>query len=233
VTPAGRSPAGRGHPARVPGHEARRDGQPGRRDRRRGAFVLNVRALRSRPGNRQEVHLSGSIPALAVTHSWVPEDAEVRFDGEVESTLGGVTLAGTVTAPWTGSCRRCVEPASGVLRAEVRELCIDSGESAGPRRQQGGSPVRAQREKAAPDEDEAGEYYAVGPDELDVEPIVHDACILELPLAPLCSESCRGLCPGCGVNLNGGDCSCTGQVDLSASTAAGGEHDSEHRQESE
>jgi len=32
---------------------------------------------------------------------------------------------------------------------------------------------------------------------------------LALPMKPLCSESCRGLCPQCGTNLNTGSCSCT------------------------
>ena len=31
---------------------------------------------------------------------------------------------------------------------------------------------------------------------------------LALPMKPLCRESCRGLCPECGTNLNTGTCSC-------------------------
>ena len=29
-----------------------------------------------------------------------------------------------------------------------------------------------------------------------------------LPMKPLCSEACRGLCPECGTNLNRNDCGC-------------------------
>ena len=50
--------------------------------------------------------------------------------------------------------------------------------------------------------------YVIGGDFLDLEPIVHDASILELPLAPLCQDDCRGLCPECGVNRNHESCSC-------------------------
>jgi uncharacterized protein len=31
---------------------------------------------------------------------------------------------------------------------------------------------------------------------------------LALPMKPLCSEACHGLCPVCGTNLNRGTCDC-------------------------
>jgi uncharacterized protein len=39
-------------------------------------------------------------------------------------------------------------------------------------------------------------------------PLVRDALLLELPLAPLCREDCRGLCAHCGADLNDGPCDC-------------------------
>lgn len=45
--------------------------------------------------------------------------------------------------------------------------------------------------------------------EYDISDRVREAIILELPLKPLCSENCRGLCPMCGVNLNETECECT------------------------
>jgi uncharacterized protein len=91
-------------------------------------------------------------------------------------------VTGTVTARYVGECRRCLEPARGTIAVEVRELCAESGDG----------------ETA----------YALSPKTLDLEPIVHDACILELPLAPLCREGCAGLCPQCGANRNTERCDC-------------------------
>ena len=48
---------------------------------------------------------------------------------------------------------------------------------------------------------------------LDPEPLVRDAIALELPFAPLCSPTCRGLCPRCGGDRNLGECSCTEAID--------------------
>ena len=45
-------------------------------------------------------------------------------------------------------------------------------------------------------------------DYLDLRPLVRDALLLELPVAPLCRDDCRGLCPRCGADLNSGPCDC-------------------------
>lgn len=43
---------------------------------------------------------------------------------------------------------------------------------------------------------------------LDLTDEVRETIILGFPNYPLCSESCRGLCPRCGVNLNRERCGC-------------------------
>lgn len=45
--------------------------------------------------------------------------------------------------------------------------------------------------------------------EYDLSERVRQAILLELPLKALCSESCLGLCPMCGTNLNESKCECT------------------------
>jgi uncharacterized protein len=45
-------------------------------------------------------------------------------------------------------------------------------------------------------------------DFIDLAPIVCEQVILQIPIKPLCSEECKGLCPHCGVNLNAASCNC-------------------------
>jgi len=144
-------------------------------------FVVPVAALRRRAGSTERVVLEGVIEELAVTGSEVPAGSVVRLDAVLEAVSGGVLVRGRVHASWRGACRRCLEPVVGELAGEVDELCLD-----------------------VPDE----EHYEAGREALDLEPLVHDACILALPLAPLCAPGCRGLCVWCGANLNLGPCGC-------------------------
>jgi uncharacterized protein len=43
---------------------------------------------------------------------------------------------------------------------------------------------------------------------LDVDQLVCDELILNLPMKVLCSESCKGICNRCGTNLNHETCDC-------------------------
>lgn len=46
---------------------------------------------------------------------------------------------------------------------------------------------------------------------VDLSDVIREALVLTLPSKPLCDESCRGLCPNCGVNLNEESCKCKGE----------------------
>lgn len=57
--------------------------------------------------------------------------------------------------------------------------------------------------------DESSDDYIQAPDyKLDTVSLLRDDILLELPSKFLCKESCKGLCPKCGKNLNEGECSC-------------------------
>ena len=46
-------------------------------------------------------------------------------------------------------------------------------------------------------------------EQLDVGASVGEQIVLELPMKPVCKESCEGLCDQCGQDLNEGSCSCS------------------------
>jgi len=52
-------------------------------------------------------------------------------------------------------------------------------------------------------------------EEINMDSEIAEQVMLEVPYKPLCSESCRGLCPQCGADLNAGDCGCDrGEINL-------------------
>ena len=57
-------------------------------------------------------------------------------------------------------------------------------------------------------EDESDDYIQAPDYKLDTVSLLRDDILLELPSKFLCKESCKGLCPKCGKNLNEGSCSC-------------------------
>jgi uncharacterized metal-binding protein YceD (DUF177 family) len=57
------------------------------------------------------------------------------------------------------------------------------------------------------DDDEIRTIEA-GAMEIDLLPHLREELLLTVPPYAECKDECRGLCPGCGVNLNEEDCGC-------------------------
>jgi uncharacterized protein len=131
---------------------------------------IGVMELRRRPGTQRDVHVATTLPGLHITGAQVPDDAELQVDATLESIEGAaVTVTGTVTVPWTAECRRCLDQIGGVATVAVSEVFEVT-------------PVE-------------GETYPIEGDEVDLEPVVRDAALLHLPLAPLCRPDCTGPAP--------------------------------------
>lgn len=50
--------------------------------------------------------------------------------------------------------------------------------------------------------------------EIDTSDFIRQEIILHFPMIPVCSNSCKGLCPKCGTNLNKKSCNCKTDSDL-------------------
>lgn len=61
--------------------------------------------------------------------------------------------------------------------------------------------------------EEDGEIVLLDDGEIDVGDLAYTAFVLDMDTKHLCSEDCKGLCPGCGVNLNQEPCRCKKQAD--------------------
>lgn len=133
-----------------------------------GPFVIGIAEQRRTPGRIRPVSVAGPLPGLALSDAQVPDDADVVADLDLELLVDGhLTTQGRIRAPWTGRCRRCLQDVAGELDIEIAEVFEPS-----------------------PAED--AETYPLDADRVDLEPMVRDAVLLALPLAPLCREDCPG-----------------------------------------
>ncbi len=148
----------------------------------RRALRVPVVELLRRPGNRRHLRLEVPVGGLTVVDSHVAEGEPVTVDVELEALTDGVVVTGVLSVAWESACRRCLRPVHGVATAVVREVFAER-------------PV-------------SDEQWAFDGEELDLEPMVRELLLLELPLAPLCREDCAGLCPTCGADRNEGACGC-------------------------
>lgn len=59
-----------------------------------------------------------------------------------------------------------------------------------------------------PPPDEEADFVPVTEDQIELDSLLEEELVVNLPLAPLCSDACKGLCPTCGTNRNEQDCAC-------------------------
>jgi uncharacterized protein len=170
-------------PAAVP----HRTGATASHDARRPAgnpWIVDLRELGRRAGSLHEFDRTLPAPdGWRVELIGVPEGAQVQLHLRLESVMEGVLVSGEVEVPVSGSCARCLEPVDDVVGLDVQELFAYSGSTT----------------EATSEEDEV---RRVEGDFLDLEPMVRDAVVLALPLAPVCDENCAGLCVDCGQRLD-------------------------------
>ncbi|HCU92078.1 MAG TPA: metal-binding protein [Actinobacteria bacterium] len=153
----------------------------------RGPLVFDTRTLPRRPGSVRTENRNAPAPAdLQTGMAGVQEGANLELDVTLESVTEGVLVTATVTAPVTGECARCLEPVAQTMQVWCREL-FSYEQGSGSYEQAGG--------------DAAEDGYSLDGDLLDLEPVLRDALVPALPLAPLCRDDCPGLCAECGVLL--------------------------------
>ena len=148
----------------------------------RDPLVLSTRALGRRPGSMRTESLVVPAPeGLGVEMVSVPKGADIRLELRLEAVMEGVLVSGTGLVPIEGECARCLEPISQSVEVEFQELFVYSDTRSG----------------GHADDDER----RLEGDFVDLEPVLRDAVVLDLPLSPLCREDCPGLCVECGVRL--------------------------------
>lgn len=46
-------------------------------------------------------------------------------------------------------------------------------------------------------------------DEIDIDDLIREQMLLTIPMKPLCTSMCKGICPKCGRNFNETSCECS------------------------
>ncbi|MFQ5510565.1 MAG: DUF177 domain-containing protein [Candidatus Krumholzibacteriia bacterium] len=127
---------------------------------------------------------------------------ENRIDCHVELSVrrNGETyyIEINLTGTFSTACHRCLESTRFELNPSfglVVQRSVARGEPEGPAAD--GDFIR----------------LPAGQTELSLDPYIYENLIVNIPMQICCGEGCRGLCSGCGRNLNREECVCDGPAD--------------------
>ncbi|WP_406459308.1 DUF177 domain-containing protein [Streptomyces sp. NBC_00876] len=161
----------------------------------RNPLVFDTHELGRRPGALKRLTRSVDAPKdLGIDGViGVPEGAPVALDVRLESVMEGVLVTGTARASAVGECVRCLEPLSLEVEADFQEM-FSYPDADDRNRSRTADPV----DDAEDDEDR----FFLEDGLFDLESVLRDAVVLALPMQPVCTETCAGLCSECGIRLD-------------------------------
>ena len=145
---------------------------------------IDLRKIKRSGKDYEELDFSLDLKEDVLDFEGAKIENPIKVTGQV--TLTGehsVLLDLSVDFVVVGKCARCLEDAKAVCSAEIVDDISMDGDL----------------------------NYAVINDTVELDKIIEDAVILNAPTVLYCKQECKGICPGCGENLNYGQCKCKKQ----------------------
>ncbi len=138
-------------------------------------------------GSRNELSVDHEMDLSELSFLGVkPLRSPVAINGKIVSRAGIVEAQLSCKVSYVGFCDRCLKETVIDYVANINRTIVSSLEN------------------------EDNDDITVVPDmQLDLDDFCYADIVMSLPTKVLCNDSCRGLCPDCGKNLNEGDCGCS------------------------
>ena len=153
-------------------------------------LLLNLNQIRTAQDRIEQVHQADQFEADEDVRAVAP--VSLAFD--IFKDKQAFRLAGRAQTTLELKCSRCLEPYTAPVDQEFdlryQPHTVNGGEG----------------EREIEEDDLTTAFYEN--EEIDLGAIMHEQFVLSLPMKPLCSDACRGLCPVCGTNLNKSACDC-------------------------
>lgn len=139
----------------------------------------------------QTLKLEESPETLELCAEAASFEKPVKVDLSVSKSGAQLICRGRVKTSVRLECSRCLSVYDQPIISNL-DFVVDFGES-------------PQEFKSEEDN-----YFVADPSSgfFQIDNLVRETIILALPLKPLCSDDCKGLCPICGTDLNNSQCNC-------------------------
>lgn len=147
---------------------------------------INILKIRNAAGEKIYFDFRKKLDQITVNGQRFTFVDPVEVSGQIINRDDNFWLKGEAEALIATNCVSCLEPFQLKLHTVIDEIYGKA------------------KELYDPDD----EIVVFDGEVLDIEPEVIKSLLMEIPMRVVCSPDCRGLCQGCGCNLNIKQCDC-------------------------
>ena len=149
---------------------------------------ISLEKLKSREINVMELDFAEHLDHISVDGRQISILSPLEIKGEIVNTTEGMYLECNIKTTIEDFCSRCLKEMQVEIDSNIQGFLVEKD-----------------KEFLEAEED----IFVYHGDSLNFYKIIVDAIALNVPQKLLCSEDCRGLCPGCGADLNVEECRCS------------------------
>jgi uncharacterized protein len=160
---------------------------------------FDLRQLGRRGGASRDDHVDRTFEASVFETPDGRDDdyrvvAPVHLVMDIHKDRDTYRVTGRVETRLALECGRCLDPFEVPVDSTFELRYVPAATNEG------------EEEREVEEDDLTTAFYQ--DEQLDLGELMHEQFMLALPMKPLCSEGCKGLCPQCGTNLNKAACDC-------------------------
>ena len=148
-------------------------------------MLLDLKKIFSQESESCSFHYNMDLSSTELNGSF-PFISPVAVQGTVEGRDGSAILKAKVSFDFSIPCDRCAEQIDRHYHFTFSHILV----------------------RSLVNQENDDRLIEVRDEKLDLDELIREDILLELPTKFLCKEDCKGLCPVCGKNLNEGPCGC-------------------------
>jgi uncharacterized protein len=156
---------------------------------------VDIADLKLEAGAHKVVPVQVAVEPVEMGGQSVKFDQPFTGKAEIWNAGDRMLVKASLSGEATVSCSRCLTEFNVPLKVKFDEEFVR------------GEPSDSEDDEEIEGSERTVTYYSG--DEIDLTDPLRENVLLEIPMQPVCTSDCKGLCSTCGTNLNEGPCTCT------------------------
>ncbi|NLM73131.1 MAG: DUF177 domain-containing protein [Clostridiaceae bacterium] len=155
---------------------------------------IDITSILKNNGGTIEISMKENLEDLKTDLGAITFVSPVEFIGSVTNFNGMLILKGDAKVDYSTVCDRCGEKIEKSLAVKINEDIVEESRLMDS------------------EEDQKDDRFTFSGNVLELDRILVDCLVTNLPMSHICSEDCQGLCSSCGARLTSDGCDCGNSV---------------------